>query len=286
MKEMPMPIRTLRLSALAACLPLVALAADAHPDLTGVWMVPMEVHESGVPVQAESTPWQPASRGDPRHMHIPTMAEALKATDARFDGPTPKPGAFDIGPRVPPALTAAGLAAFRRFDPKLDQQHDLNCYPFNVFLRLAGGLGPMLIVQNPRVVMIGTEINGDNFPRVIWMQPDSAHRAADALPSWEGFSSGRWIGDTLHVETVKIEGGYFGRGWPVSEQAQLIEDYRVVQREGRRELEILQTLKDPTNYTEPLMRVSYAYSRPDLTIHDFSCEEGKADQVEVHHPGS
>jgi hypothetical protein len=32
---------------------------------------------------------------------------------------------------------------------------------------------------------------------------------------------------------------------------------------------------------EPLMRVSYAQWRPDLELHDFPCEEGKEDQVEV-----
>jgi hypothetical protein len=258
---------------------LVGIApAQAHPDLSGVWFVPMEVHAAGVPMQSDSLPWAPASSGDPRSKHIPTMAEVRTLTDARFEGTAPKPGALNFGPTTPPAANAAGLAAAKSFDASLDLKHDLNCYPYNVFQRLAGGFGAMQIVQSPHVVIIGTEVNGNNFPRVIWLEKRSAE---NELPSYEGFSTGHWVGDTLHVETVKIKGGYFGHGWPLSDDAVLLEDFHIVQRGGARQLEVLQTLRDPRYYSEPLMRVSYAQWRPDLELHDFPCEEGKEDQIEV-----
>jgi hypothetical protein len=270
--------------ALKACVAFgVALGitpTQARPDLTGVWFVPMQVHAAGVPMQSDSLPWAPASNGDPRRKHIPNMAEVKTQTDAMFNGTAWKPGvlALHLGPTTPPAATSAGLAAAAKFDSKLDLKHDLDCYPYNVFQRLAGGLGAMQIVQSLNVMVIGTEINGNNFPRVIWLDKRSAE---NELPSYEGFSTGRWDGDTLHVETVKIKGGYFGRGWPLSDDAVLLEDFRIVKRRGKKELEILQTLRDPHFYTEPLMRVSYAEWRPDLELHDFPCEEGKEDQIEV-----
>jgi hypothetical protein len=262
----------------ATALAMAHAPAQAHPDLSGIWFVPMEVHAAGVPMQSDALPWAPASSGDPRQKHIPTMAEVKTLTDARFDGTAPKPGALNFGPTPPPAATPAGLAAAKNFDASLDLRHDLNCYPYNVFQRLAGGFGALQIVQSPHVVMLGTEVNGNNFPRVIWLDKRSAD---NELPSYEGFSTGRWIGDTLHVETVKIKGGYFGRGWPLSDDAVLVEDFRIVHRGGTRQLEVLQTLRDPLYYSEPLMRVSYAQWRPDLEIHDFPCEEGKEDQIEV-----
>lgn len=253
-----------------------AVRAAAHPDLTGVWMIPFKIHSSGVPMGAGSTNWAPASAGDPRKMHIPTLAELSARVDAvvKANNGNPTGGG---APRAAPPFTDAGKAAAAKFDRALDQQHDLNCYPYNVFLRLGGGLGALLIVQHPKFVVMGTEINGDNYPRVIHM---GGGDVAGALPSWEGYSIGRWIGDTLHVETVKIKGEFFNGGWPVSEDAKLIEDYRKV--EGGKKLELLQTLEDPANYKEPLKRVSYLEWRPDLEIHNFPCEEGKDDQAEVH----
>jgi hypothetical protein len=170
-----------------------AFAAQTPPDLSGIWFVPMQVHAAGVPMQSDSLPWAPASEGDPRQKHIPTMAEVKLQTDAKFNGTAWKPGALKVGPTPPPAATPEGLMAAAKFDSKLDLQHDLDCYPYNIFQRLAGGLGAMQIVQSPRAIIVATEVNGNNFPRIFWLDNRSAE---NELPSYEGFSTGRWIGQT------------------------------------------------------------------------------------------
>jgi hypothetical protein len=252
-------------------------AQAAPPDLTGVWMAPMAVHEIGIPLQGGVSQWAPLSAGDPRKQHVPTLAEARKRGDMMAPAILKSKGDLGalMGPPKPPAfLTDAGLAAFNKFDQKLYNTQDFNCYPFNVFTRLGGGLGPLQIVQNRRAIMMATAINGDNFPRVIYL---GGHDDKKAVPSWEGFSVGHWVGNTLHVQTTKIKGDYFNMNWPVSVHATLSEEYRVVQQGKTRTLELLQTLNDPENYREPVARVSLLEWRPDLLVQDFPCEEGKDD---------
>jgi hypothetical protein len=271
--------------AVTAAGPIGAFARpQAHPDLTGTWMAPMAVHEAGFPEQGGVTPWAPVSGGDPRKQLVPTLADAMKRGDRNAaalakSGGDPKVLGFGGPPPAPPAfMTPAGGQAMRRFDRKLYEEHDLACYPFNLFSRLEGGLGPVLIVQNPKAIMMATSVNGDNYPRVVYLGGETA---ANALPSFEGFSVGRWVGSTLHVETTKIKGDYFNMTWPLSENARLVEDFRVVGAGKTRKLEVVQTVIDPQNYKEPVARVSYLDWRPDVLVQDFPCEEGKVDQVEV-----
>jgi hypothetical protein len=252
-----------------------AKVSAAHPDLTGVWMIPFKIHDSGLPMGAGSTPWAPASAGDPRARRIPTLDEISAQVDARVKAQHGNP--LDMSPPAQPPLTDAGLAAAAKFDSKIAEEHELACYPDNVLQRLAGGFGALLIAQNPRLIMMGTEINGDNFPRVVYLDGRSEK---DVFASWQGHSTGHWAGNVLHVETVRINAGFFNQNWPISEDARLVEEYRIVN--GGKRLEILQTVVDPANYREPLSRVSYLDWRPDLEIHNFPCEEGKSDQVEVN----
>jgi hypothetical protein len=264
--------------AFLAWMTCASAAPAAHEsDLTGIWMSPMAVHEIGIPLQGGVSQWAPLSAGDPRKQHVPTLEEAKKRGDMAAPAILKSTGdltALMGPPKPPPFLTDTGLAAFKKFDRKVFETQDFNCYPFNVFTRLGGGLGPLQIVQNRHAIMMATAINGDNFPRVIFMDGRDDKKA---LPSWEGFSVGHWVGDTLHVRTTKIKGDFFNMGWPVGIHATLTEEYKIVGTGADRKLEILQTLNDPENYKEPVARVSYLDWRPDLLLQDFPCEEGKGD---------
>jgi hypothetical protein len=74
------------------------------------------------------------------------------------------------------------------------------------------------------------------------------HPAADALHTWEGFSTGKWEGDTLTVTTTHLKPAYIRRnGLPRSEKAVVTEHWT---RVGDYVTQIIIT-DDPVYLTEP-----------------------------------
>ena len=72
----------------------------------------------------------------------------------------------------------------------------------------------------------------------------------DYLPRFNGYSVGKWEGDTLVVTTVGLDDRQWvdAYGYPVSEKAVLEERYT---RPTRNRLRLDMTLTDPVNYTRP-----------------------------------
>ena len=65
---------------------------------------------------------------------------------------------------------------------------------------------------------------------MMWMQPrrtiymdHRAHPADDALHTWQGFSTGEWVGDMLKVTTTHLKEGWIRRnGVPRSDKATMV----------------------------------------------------------------
>jgi hypothetical protein len=72
----------------------------------------------------------------------------------------------------------------------------------------------------------------------------------DPEPSWNGYSTGRWQGDALVVETNGLRDGTWldRNGSPMTDAARMIERFRRVNY-GRLEVEL--TVDDPKAYTRP-----------------------------------
>jgi hypothetical protein len=103
--------------------------------------------------------------------------------------------------------------------------------------------------------------------RTIYMD-GRAHPSANALHSWQGFSTGEWEGDMLKVTTTHLKEGWVRRnGLPRSDKATLTEffirnaDY----------LTLVTIVEDPVYLTEPLVRTSDWVLDPGLQIGPFSC---------------
>jgi len=75
------------------------------------------------------------------------------------------------------------------------------CLPFGLPMMLVSKVYPDEIVQTPGQV---TFFMNNTFPVVIWT--DGRQHPANLAPSYNGHSIGHWIGDTLNVDTVGIEG--------------------------------------------------------------------------------
>ena len=86
--------------------------------------------------------------------------------------------------------------------------------------------------------------------RVIWM--DGRAHPPDYVPhTWQGFSTGKWEGDTLTVYTTHIKTGWLRRnGLPESDRATMVEHFI---RHGNY-LTHVSIVTDPVYLTEPLIK--------------------------------
>jgi hypothetical protein len=100
------------------------------------------------------------------------------------------------------------------------------------------------------IVAYHTNIAWMNPIRTIWMD-GRPHPSANALHTWEGFSTGTWEGDMLTVETTHLKAGYIRRnGLARSEKATLREHFIRVGDV----LTWVSIVTDPAYLTEPYIK--------------------------------
>jgi len=97
-----------------------------------------------------------------------------------------------------------------------------------------------------------TQLNWMQPQRVIWMD-HRPHPSEDAPHTWQGFSTGEWVGDTLKVTTTHLKEGWIRRnGIPRSDRATMVEYFI---RHG--DYFTLETIViDPVYLSEPFVRTS------------------------------
>ena len=145
-------------------------------------------------------------------------------------------------------FTRAGTRAHTTFDPILaDPQQRDDCAGESVPLVIWGG-NPMAIVQQDNIIFMRFE-SGDTMRRIYLDETLS-------LPIQEhtitGFSIGRWEEEELRIETTHLLAGVItNSGHPMSEDAQLSERYW--RNPGSDNLQVELIVKDPVNYTEPVI---------------------------------
>ena len=102
------------------------------------------------------------------------------------------------------------------------------------------------IIQTPGLIVFLTERNA-SYRQIF---TDGRPLPKDPNPSWNGYSTGRWEGDTLVVESNGFqEGQWLDRaGSPLTEAAKMTERFR---RPNYGALEIELTVDDPKAYTKP-----------------------------------
>jgi hypothetical protein len=125
--------------------------------------------------------------------------------------------------------------------------HDphIRCLP-DFFLR-AYGLPHMLkFVHTPGLLVMLNEMNA-GYRQVF---TDARPLPDDPAPSWQGYSSAKWDGDTLIVDTIGVRDDTWidWNGSVVTEEAKIREEIR---RLSFGHLEIKATVDDPKAYTKP-----------------------------------
>jgi hypothetical protein len=154
----------------------------------------------------------------------------------------------NLGRNLPGGLPyrpeAAALAKSRRADDSRDDPH-VRCLPDNP--PRAWTLPHLTTaIHTPKLLVLMYEVNA--MYRQIFI--DGRPLPEDRNPTWNGYSTARWDGDTLVVTTAGFRDDLWidTGGSPMSDQAVMTERIR---RPNYGTLAIELTIDDPKNYTKP-----------------------------------
>lgn len=220
--------------------------ADGKPDLSGVWET------------------------------IPGRRPATPAVAAEGTGELPPSGSVfgNVGDQIPGGAPyqpwAVELVKKRMADNSKDNP-DAHCLPMGV-MQMTSHPYPKKIIQTPMEVVIIYEGSGTTV-REIFL--DGRTPPADAEPWWNGYSTGRWEGDTLVVETAGFmdDGWLDVRGSPFTSAGKLTERFR---RPNYGSLIIEVTIDDPKAYTKPFTATVNNRLLPDTQLIEFVCIDKSA----------
>jgi len=148
------------------------------------------------------------------------------------------------------------------------------CLPHGVPRINTNGLFPFKIIQTPGLVVILYEQM--YLFRQVFM--DGRKLAHDANPSWLGYSTGNWDGDTLVVETS----GFNDRTWLDTQKGHPATDALHVTERFRRtdfgHLELQATIDDAKAYTKPwTTNTQKMHLMLGTDILEFICNENEKD---------
>jgi hypothetical protein len=211
----------------------VVTAATSPPDLSGIW----RAYREGAPRAAATQTAGQTSSGEsnrpatnrgwpvdaPLRPEAKVKVEEYRALIAAHNLVTEgqdSPGAFCLGTGMPGSVLGAGGY-------------------------------PMEIIQRPEQITIIYELHTE-IRRVYLDEKSKKLDQSEIFPSRNGFSIGRWEGDTLVVETTRLK-EQVDQAAAHSDQALIIERYRLSESEqGRKILTAELTMTDPVFYTAPV----------------------------------
>src|SRR5690348_8170636 len=236
----------MRLAAIACVLCGMAAGQWVHYPTAGV-----PKGKDGKPNLAASAPRTPDGKPDFSGMWM--IGEALPCpkllTDDQGDCLEKMPisqFAADLNKAVPGGLPFQPWALEVR---KQRQQHGIDphvqCLPSN-FPRMFTLPHFTKFVQTPGLLVLLNEYNASY--RQIFL--DGRPLPEDPQPSWNAYSTAKWQGDTLVVETIGFRDDLWMdmAGTPLTSAARVTERYR---RPNFGRIEIDATINDPKAYTRP-----------------------------------
>ena len=154
----------------------------------------------------------------------------------------------DMGIDLPGGLPyqpwLASIVKERTANKAIDDPH-VRCLPDN-FLRAYHLPHALKFVHSPRLLVMLNEMNA-GYRQIF---TDGRALPVDPTPSWQGYSSGKWSGDTMAIDTVGLRDDTWidWNGSVVTETAKVREEIR---RPDFGHLEIRVTVDDPKAYTKP-----------------------------------
>jgi hypothetical protein len=236
---------------------------DGKPDLTGIWE---NARATG------SAPPAPAPN-----------AKAPAANDDFFAGIKTNDDFLAIAKRSPFWNLGSSFKDGLPFQPWAAELHrqrvadnnkdnpDAHCLPMGI-MQFHNHPEPRKMIQTPQVIVILYEANAG----IRQIFTDGRPLPKDAEPWWYGYSTGRWEGDTLVVQST----GFRDLGWLDVEGSPLTTDAHVIERYRRPDfghLEIEVTIDDPKAYTKPWTVAVHQRIMVDTELIEFVCQENEVD---------
>jgi hypothetical protein len=223
-------------------------APDGKPDLTGVWHLQTTRQETSL--TPSLTPTQEGGSYSNNIFRDTTPEDVLEKPEAAKlraermkSGTRPNPSVFCLPMGI----------------------------PVNNFL-----VEVVKFIQAPKEIVVIYEVDGSY--RQIYT--DGRPLSKDMSPSWLGYSTARWDGDTLVVETE----GFNDRTWldmighSHSEALHLTERYH---RRDYGHMDVEMTFNDPVMYTRPFtIKFTHALI-PDSDILEAYCNENEKDRAHI-----
>ncbi len=187
-------------------------------------------------------PGQPSIRALRAHKNFPFTPQGKRKVDGYIALVTPTddtPGKFCLGYGMPESM-------------------------------LFSGGYPMEIVQRRDEIVILYEAQAEL--RHVYLG-DRIIAPGDRIPDRDGYSTGRWEGDTLVVATSSLK-EQEDNAYPHSAQARIVERYHLTHdAKGGRILEDDWTLTDPAFYTRPVSGVKKWTFEPKGILLPYECDE-------------
>ena len=181
--------------------------------------------------------------------------------------------ALDLKEEVPFQPWAKALYDERAAGLHWKDEPDANCLPQGVPKVLLAP-APWRIVQTPGIIFFVHEAFN------LWWQAfvDGREFAPhdDVAPTWHGYSTGAWDGDTLVVDTR----GFNGRVWLDQLGKPSTEALHVTTRFRRKDfghMDIQITIDDPKAYTKPWGTTVGVTLMPNTELMEFICLENEKD---------
>jgi len=219
--------------------------SDGKPDFSGIWMTGEANNAQGA--AAADVPGDQASIRSSRHM-----------SNIGVD----IPGGLPYQPWLVPIVKK------RTENQAIDDPH-IRCLPDN-FLRAYGLPHLLKFVHTPNLLVVLNEMNA-GYRQVF---TDARPLPTNPNPTWQGYSSAKWSGDTLVIDTIGLRDDTWidWNGSVVTEAAKIREEIR---RPDFGHLEIRVTVDDPKAYTKPWSVTLKQKIVPDTELIDEICLENE-----------
>jgi hypothetical protein len=209
--------------------------ADGKPDFSGIWTT----GEPNIPRPGGLS--SPKEASSPRQTQNPSDNAGdqsnIRASRQMSNIGVDLPGGLPYQPWLVPIVKK------RTDNLAIDDPH-IRCLPDN-FIRAYGMPHLLKFVHTPNLLVLN-ELNA-GYRQVF---TDARPLPQDPTPSWQGYSSAKWSGDTLVIDTIGLRDDTWidWNGSVVTEAAKVREQIR---RPDFGHLEVQVSVDDPKAYTKP-----------------------------------
>ena len=171
--------------------------------------------------------------------------------------------------------TEALVKARRALDsPYRAEENVANCRPIGIVFRHHQAL--QKLVQVPGLLIMLNEYN-KSYRQIF---TDGRPFPEDRDPNWDGYSVGKWDGDTLVVETIGFRDDLALdiAGHPMSADAKITERFH---RTDFGHMAVDVTIDDAKYYTKPWTATLLKDLQPDTELLDFICSDNEKDTKHI-----